>query len=154
MILDLLGNKILVTALISWGVAQALKFTIYFLVNGKIDLSRLLGDGGMPSGHSATVTSLAIMTGKIYGVGSGAFALALILAVIVMHDAMGVRLETGKQAQMINRLVNIFEDINHIEITNDMLKEFIGHTPLQVVCGSIVGIITSLIMIAIYLIHP
>lgn len=150
MILDLLGNKILVTALISWGVAQALKFTIYFLVNGKIDLSRLLGDGGMPSGHSATVTSLAIMTGKIYGVGSGAFALALILAVIVMHDAMGVRLETGKQAQMINRLVNIFEDINHIEITNDMLKEFIGHTPLQVVCGSIVGIITSLIMIAIY----
>ena len=150
MILDLLGNKILVTALISWGVAQALKFTIYFLVNGKIDLSRLLGDGGLPSGHSATVTSLAIMTGKIYGVGSGAFALALILAVIVMHDAMGVRLETGKQAQMINRLVNIFEDINHIEITNDMLKEFIGHTPLQVVCGSIVGIITSLIMIAIY----
>ena len=150
MILDLLGNKILVTALISWGVAQALKFTIYFLVNGKIDLSRLLGDGGMPSGHSATVTSLAIMTGKIYGVGSGAFALALILAVIFMHDAMGVRLETGKQAQMINRLVNIFEDINHIEITNDMLKEFIGHTPLQVVCGSIVGIITSLIMIAIY----
>ena len=150
MILDLLGTKILVTALISWGVAQALKFTIYFLVNGKIDLSRLLGDGGMPSGHSATVTSLAIMTGKIYGVGSGAFALALILAVIVMHDAMGVRLETGKQAQMINRLVNIFEDINHIEITNDMLKEFIGHTPLQVVCGSIVGIITSLIMIAIY----
>lgn len=150
MILDLLGNKILVTALISWGVAQALKFTIYFLINGKIDISRLLGDGGMPSGHSATVTSLAIMTGQIYGVGSGAFALALILAVIVMHDAMGVRLETGKQAQMINRLVNIFEDINHIEITNDMLKEFIGHTPLQVVCGSIVGIITSLIMIAIY----
>lgn len=150
MLETLFTNKILITSLLSWFVAQVLKFIIYYLINGKIDITRLIGDGGMPSGHSATVTALAFMSGVVYGVDSGVFAIALVLAIIVMHDAMGVRLETGKQAKIINMLVNAFEDINHIEITNDMLKEFVGHTPFQVICGSILGVIVSLIMTAIY----
>lgn len=142
----ILSNKIIIAGLISWCSAQALKLLIYRIVNKRFDFERLFGDGGMPSSHSATVTSVALMTGLTAGFDSALFGIAFILAVIVMHDASGVRLETGKQAKVINELVKIFEDLGKSSIsTEDKLKEFVGHTHIQVFAGFCLGIIVTLI---------
>ena len=103
-ILELIANPFLLTGLTSWFFAQVLKTIIHAVINKKIVWERLVGDGGMPSGHSATVTSIAVLAALRCGPGSYEFAIAGILAIIVCHDAMGVRLETGKQAQIINEL--------------------------------------------------
>ena len=91
MLSDIFSNHLLMNALLAWATAQLLKFFIYLAVNRTIDWKRLTGDGGMPSGHSATVTALAVTSGLEYGYDSPVFAVCVILAVIVMHDAMGVR---------------------------------------------------------------
>ena len=93
---QILMNRILISGLIGWAVAQVLKTIIYLVVNHELNFERLFGDGGMPSGHSATVTAVALSTGLECGFGSPVFAVAMILAIVVMHDASGVRLETGK----------------------------------------------------------
>ena len=149
-LLEIYSNKILVVGIISWAIAQILKFIIFCIINKKIDFSRLFGDGGMPSGHSATVSSMSIMSGLLYGLGSFEFAITCMFAIIVMHDAMGVRLETGKQARAINQINDIIETFKKLEgITlensNEKLKEFVGHTPIQVLTGSILGTIIAFI---------
>jgi acid phosphatase family membrane protein YuiD len=142
---EILGNKILITGIIGWAVAQGLKTLIYALINRKVDLKRLTGDGGMPSAHSATVTSVAVMTGLKCGFGSAYFAIAAILAIIVMHDAMGVRLETGKQAQVINEMFEFLDRLSEESISMDVkLKELVGHTPMQVLAGCVLGIVVAL----------
>ena len=93
---DLITNPFFITSLTSWFIAQVTKTIIHAVINKKVDFERLFGDGGMPSGHSATVTSLAVLSALIYGTGSFEFAVTAILAIIVCHDAMGVRRETGK----------------------------------------------------------
>lgn len=93
---QILSNKIILAGIVSWTSAQCLKLLIFWIVNKKLDFERLLGDGGMPSSHSATVTSVALMTGLVSGFDSPVFGVAFILAVVVMHDASGVRLETAK----------------------------------------------------------
>ena len=110
-LLDFITNPYLITAVSSWLIAQVLKTIIHAIVNKKLDIMRLFGDGGMPSGHSATVTSLALFCGLVHGFGSVQFAIAAILAIIVCHDAMGVRLETGRQAEVINELTAVFEEV-------------------------------------------
>ncbi|MCR5717128.1 MAG: divergent PAP2 family protein [Lachnospiraceae bacterium] len=143
---ELLQNKILVVGLLSWFVAQVLKTIIYAIVNHRIDFHRLCGDGGMPSGHSATVTGVATTTGLMCGFGSPLFAIACILAIVVMHDAMGVRRETGKQAVMINEMISIFNDMGNAKIApEEKLKEFVGHTPFQVSMGFLLGLIVALV---------
>ena len=143
---QLLENKIIIAGIVSWTCAQCLKLIIYRIVNKKFDFERLFGDGGMPSSHSATVTSVALMTGLVAGFGSPVFGVAFILAVVVMHDASGVRLETGKQAKVINELIKIFEDLGKSSISpEDKLKEFVGHTHIQVFAGFCLGIIVTLI---------
>ena len=102
---ELLSNPWLICPVSSWAVAQVLKVIINACLNKKLDWERLFGDGGMPSGHSATVSSLAMFALLKAGAGSFEFAVCAILAIIVCHDAMGVRLETGKQAQMINEII-------------------------------------------------
>ena len=102
MLSDIFSNHLLMNALLAWATAQLLKFFIYLAVNRTIDWKRLTGDGGMPSGHSATVTALAVTSGLEYGYDSPVFAVCVILAVIVMHDAMGVRREAGRHAKAIN----------------------------------------------------
>ena len=97
---DLFSNRVLLSGLIGWGAAQVLKTIIYALMHHTLDLTRIFGDGGMPSGHSATVCAVATSAGIIYGLDSFPFAISVIVAIIVMHDAMGVRLETGKQAKL------------------------------------------------------
>ena len=97
----LLSNGFLLVALSSWFWAQLIKTIIHAIVTKKVDFTRLVGDGGMPSGHSATVSSLAVSAAMVYGLGSFEFAIALVFAIVVCKDAMGVRLETGKQAAII-----------------------------------------------------
>ena len=146
-ILDLLTNPFLITSTSSWFIAQVVKTVIHAVVNRKLDMSRLVGDGGMPSGHSATVTSLATMSALVYGAGSFQFAVCGILAIIVCHDATGVRQETGKQAVLLNELIKAFEEVFSTEALPEVkLKEFVGHTPIQVLAGIIVGIANALFM--------
>ena len=145
--LELVGNPYLITALSAWFFAQVIKTILHAVMNGGFSLERLFGDGGMPSGHSATVTSLAVFCGLMHGTGSQEFAVSAILAIIVCHDAMGVRQETGKQAVLINELVDIVEKlkIEH-RLPTIELKEFVGHTPLQVAAGILLGFLDALLM--------
>ena len=143
---DLLTNQFLLVSLSSWFVAQVLKTVIHALETKKLDLSRMFGDGGMPSGHSATVTSLATFCGLHFGFGSHQFALAAILAIIVCHDAMGVRQETGKQAAVLNEIMEAFELLAPDKISEANLKEFVGHTPIQVLAGILLGIANACVM--------
>ena len=141
---DLITNPFLLTALSAWFIAQLLKTILNAAINHTLDLERMVGDGGMPSGHSATVSSLTIMTALRCGTGSYAFAISAILAIIVCHDAMGVRRETGKQAVVINELINSLSDPKRMPKIE--LKELVGHTPLQVLAGVLLGIATALFM--------
>jgi acid phosphatase family membrane protein YuiD len=144
--LELISNSYLLTGLGAWFLAQLLKTIIYGIINKEIRWERLVGDGGMPSGHSATVTSVAMMAGLRCGWGSFEFALAGILAIIVCHDAMGVRRETGKHAILINELVQAFEKLYDDELPEQKLKTFVGHTPVQVLAGIALGAASAVLM--------
>ena len=140
--LDIVTNPVLFIPAISWVIAQIMKAIINAIVNKKFSVDRLVGDGGMPSGHSATVTSLAIMCGLTSGFDSTVFGLATIFAIVVMHDALGVRREAGKHAISIIEMAEILNDYlseHNEKIKTDKLKVFVGHTPWQVVCGSLLG---------------
>ena len=148
MLSDIFSNHLLMNALLAWATAQLLKFFIYLAVNRTIDWKRLTGDGGMPSGHSATVTALAVTSGLEYGYDSPVFAVCVILAVIVMHDAMGVRHETGEQAKVLNQMIDQWIEVSEKNapfLQNMHLKEMVGHTPLQVVAGFLVGLVVGLL---------
>lgn len=147
---QLLSNYPLMTAVFSWFVAQVLKTAIDAYFNKGINWERMTGSGGMPSSHSSTVVSLAVAIGVSYGVDSTLFALALIFAIVVMYDATGVRRETGKQAVILNRLLldNPFSWTG--EEFDKKLKEYVGHTPLQVLMGAILGMLIALIMGDVY----
>ena len=144
---DLITNPLLIGAISAWFVAQTSKLIIYAIVNKKFDISRFFGDGGMPSAHSATVTSLAVMCGLVSGFDSAVFGLATIFAIVVMHDATGVRREAGKHARSIISIIEVLEDYifeNDEVIKTDKLKVLVGHTPLQVVVGSALGMAIAL----------
>lgn len=149
-IVELFTNMFALTALSSWAAAQVLKTIIYAVVNKKFDITRLFGDGGMPSGHSATVTSLATISGLYYGLDSFEFAVTFILAIIVCHDAMGVRLETGKQTMVLNEIIKSIEILAAKKMSEVKLKEFVGHTPLQVAAGVLLGIINGIVMYNVF----
>lgn len=144
--LDLITNPYLLTGLGAWFVAQVMKTIIHAIINKKLVWERLVGDGGMPSGHSATVTSMALFAALRCGANSYEFAIAGILAVIVCHDAMGVRLETGKQAEVILELIEAFEKLTEDDLPEQKLKTFVGHTPVQVLAGIALGIVVALVM--------
>ncbi len=147
---ELLHNDILLAGICSWLTAQVLKTILYAVINKEMDLTRMMGDGGMPSAHSATVTAVAAMTGMTCGFGSALFAVACIMAIIVMHDAMGVRLETGKQAKMLNEMAALFEALGQPKLSMEKkLKEFVGHTPIQVLAGMLLGITVAAIYYAV-----
>ena len=154
---SLLKNQILICGVCAWAVAQILKTIIYALVHHEIRWERLFGDGGMPSGHSATVSAMAAATGFGYGLESFEFAIACMMAIIVMHDAMGVRMETGKQGKVLNEMIEFFrvegfaeafrKNVKNYAFWEASLKEFVGHTPLQVVAGCILGIVVAVRLI-------
>lgn len=140
---DLLHNHLLINALASWCAAQIIKTIIYAIVNKRLDFERLFGDGGMPSGHSATVTCLAVTAALEYGLDSAPFAIATVLAVIVMHDAMGVRREAGKHAALLNEIVALLDNKTDPEVK---LKVFLGHTPSQVLLGALLGFVVAILL--------
>lgn len=147
MLQQFLSNTPVWAAFFSFLLSQLLKVPIEWLATGKLDIHRIVGDGGYPSAHSALVTALAASIGKYEGLDSHLFALACGLAVIVMHDARGVRLETGKQAQTINSIVDILNASWDTSLdTAQRLKEMIGHTPLQVFCGAALGLIIGILL--------
>ena len=145
-IIEVITNPVILAAAFSWIFSQVIKAVIYAIVNKKFDISRLFGDGGMPSGHSATVTALALTCGLIEGFDSAQFGLAFFLCIIVCHDAMGVRREAGKHAVIIRKLINDHPDLETDKITLSKLKTFIGHEPLEVLAGIFVGIISGTIV--------
>lgn len=145
MILDFFKNPFLITTVCAWIVVQFCKGMIHFGIYKEFDIKRFFGDGGMPSAHAATVSSLATSSGICYGFASFQFAVCAIMAIIVCRDAVGVRMETGKQAKIINDLRDYVLEMGKGEIDDTKLKEFVGHTPLQVVVGFAVGVIVAVI---------
>lgn len=138
-------NKPLMCALLSWLAAQVIKTVIHLLVERKLEWDRLVGMGGMPSSHTAFVFSLCLMMGIQQGFQSPAFAISFALAAVVIYDAMGVRRETGKQGALLNRIVREVL-IEGKRITEDELKELVGHTPLEVLGGLILAVIMVIVM--------
>ena len=143
---DLFSNVIFVSAAIGWMVAQVAKTIIHAIITKKFVAERLVGSGGMPSCHSATVCALSTATAMECGASSPEFAISVMLAIIVMYDAMGVRRETGIQAKILNEMIEVFTKMGKKMSAEEKLKEFIGHTPLQVLIGAILGIIIALVM--------
>lgn len=140
----LLNNTILVSALTAWAVAQVFKMAVNLFLQRRLDLQLLLSSGGFPSSHSATVSALTLGIGKYYGWDSPIFAVSAVFAMIVMYDAAGVRRAAGKQAEVINQLVERLYQGS--DSSQERLKELIGHSPLEVFGGVIVGIIVGLIV--------
>ena len=135
-------NQILTVSLLGWLVAQVLKTLPFVGARRFGELVRMWGDGGMPSAHSATVCAMVIATGRCVGVDSAIFAVASVVAIITMHDAMGVRHETGEQAKVLNQMIDQWIEVSEKNapfLQNMHLKEMVGHTPLQVVAGVLVG---------------
>lgn len=138
---ELINNTVFMAAVSGWFIAQVLKTIIHLILHKKFVAERLVGSGGMPSSHSATVCALSTAACLEFGPGSFEFAVSLILSIIVMHDAMGVRRETGIQARVLNEIMETFERMGRSELSaQEKLKEFVGHTPLQVLIGALLGI--------------
>ena len=145
-ITELFHNQIFVSAALGWLVAQVLKTFIHMILTKQFVAERMVGSGGMPSSHSATVCGMATAAGIKYGGGSFEFAIAVMLAIIVMYDAMGVRRETGKQGQVLNEMLEVFTNMGKKISPEAKLKEFVGHTPLQVLMGAILGILIAILV--------
>ena len=137
----LLQNVCLISAILAWAVAQLCKLLIELIAHHRLDWERLTVDGGMPSGHSATVTALAVAALLQYGAASFPFAISAVLAIIVMHDAMGVRWQAGQHARTINELLLKLNGAP----PEKMLEELLGHTPLQVAVGALLGALVAIL---------
>ncbi len=141
------GNYLLMLSIFGWVAAQLLKTLLDFLVNGKFDGERLVGSGGMPSSHAALVCALFVGAAKKFGLSSPYFAITFVLAAVVMYDAMGVRQETGKQARLLNIIMDDLRDEKEgAGLEHDRLKELVGHTPLQVLSGALLGAMISVLV--------
>lgn len=140
---EILANKLLVVSLFACILAQVIKVSVDTIRNGKFSFRYLVSTGGMPSSHSALVGALATAVGITLGWSSSEFAIASLFAGIVMYDAAGVRQAAGKQAKILNQIMN--ELLQHEDFNEQRLKELLGHTPFQVLVGLLLGIICSII---------
>jgi len=138
-------NRVLWAAVISWAIAQTLKIFTSLRQERRIDWSKVVGPGGMPSSHSAFVTSLAVGIGLTEGWNSGMFAVSFVFAAVVMYDAAGVRRAAGKQARVLNQLMTIMLKEGHLPATK--LRELLGHTPFEVVMGALLGTAVAWLML-------
>ena len=146
---DILSNRIFLVAAAGWAVAQILKTLITLAITKSFDPERLFGSGGMPSSHSSTVCALATAVTMQYGAASFEFAISAVLAIIVMYDAAGVRRETGTQAAVLNQFMDMFahmDSFDNPQFTQEKLKELVGHTPLQVFAGAVLGILIAIFL--------
>ena len=143
---ELVHNQIFMSAVVGWLVAQVLKTLIHLYFTKSFVAERLVGSGGMPSSHSATVCALSTATGLQCGISRPEFAIAAIVAIVVMYDAIGVRRETGIQAKILNEMMELFNSMDKGLSTEERLKEFVGHTPFQVLVGAILGILIAVLL--------
>lgn len=141
---DILKNKCLWLPFVLWFLIQTFKVITDLIKNKKLNVRRIMGAGGMPSSHSAIVCSLAVCIGKEYGLSSGVFALSVIMAFVVMYDAAGVRRAAGKQATILNKILET-PGLTTGEV-QEKLIEALGHTPVQVIVGAIIGIVAGIIV--------
>ena len=143
-IADILHNRILMVALLACVSAQGLKLVIDLIATRKLNVTYLLSPGGMPSAHSALVGALATSVGSLKGWSSAEFAIACLFAIIVMYDAAGVRQAAGKQAKILNQIVDELFQEKH-NLNEERLKELLGHTPFQVLVGLSLGISIAMV---------
>lgn len=141
---QIISNKCIYVPVILWFFIQVFKVITDLIVNKRLNVKRIIGAGGMPSSHSAIVTSLAALVGRDYGFDSGIFAIALIMAFVVMYDAAGVRRAAGKQARIINKILDT--PGLSTEQVQEKLVEALGHTPVQVFAGAVIGILIGLLV--------
>ena len=137
-------NKYIYVPILLWFIIQAFKVICDLVKNKKFNFKRILGAGGMPSSHSAVVVSLATLIGKYEGVDSSIFALSLTVALVVMYDACGIRRAAGKQARILNKIIET-PGLTRMEIS-ERLIEALGHTPLQVFVGAFIGLVVGIIV--------
>ena len=143
------GNYILTVSLFAWTVAQVSKTAIHAFLCGKFQAERLWGAGGMPSSHSATVTGLVVSTAIVEGMGGFPFVMALFFAIIVIYDAAGVRMETGREAQLLNRLLERDKAEGREPLYEGNLREKMGHTIPEIIIGMILGAVVAVIVCSI-----
>ena len=144
-ILEILGNRVIQAAALAWAVAQALKVMLTLAISRRFDKSRVLGSGGMPSSHSAMACAMLMTIGFREGFSSSIFALAFCFSGVVMYDAAGVRRSTSKNAAVINQLMDMLSG-NGYTFDEKRLKELVGHTPIQVLAGALLGTLIGTLM--------
>jgi uncharacterized protein len=140
---ELLTNQVLIISIASWVIAQVLKVIVVLVQEKRLAWNYFITSGGMPSAHSATVCAMTTGIAMVYGVSSVAFTISLVTAFIVMYDAAGVRQSVGQQSVILNRIVKEIHFRSPKDKMEHDLKEFIGHTPIQVVIGAILGILVA-----------
>lgn len=149
MLYEIITNKVLVTSACSWAVAQLLKVVVTLVREKRLDLHCLFASGGMPSSHSALVGALVTSVAMLQGLNSVAFGIAAILALIVMYDSAGVRQSVGQQSIVLIRIVQEFRSRRPIAELERDLREFLGHTPFQVIVGALIGILIAWLWLAV-----
>lgn len=147
-LVEIFSNRILWAAVASWFIAQFSKVLVYWAIEKHFDIRRFFGAGGMPSSHTSAVVALAVMVGGVEGYHTTSFAIVFVFMCIVMYDAAGVRRETGTQAKVINRILKSVI-IEGKPVTDKELKELVGHTPLEVFAGFIIGLIIGLLFLGL-----
>ncbi len=140
--LNFVTNKTVLTSLAAWLIAQVLKVLVELFQHKKLDLKRLVDSGGMPSSHSAIVMALFMAVGFEKGFETPECAIAFILACVVMYDASGVRRAAGEQAKVLNEMIEMLHQKKNV--TGAKLKELLGHTPIQVISGAILGVVVAI----------
>jgi len=140
------GNRIIDVVFIAWFIAQFYKVISAIIFDKKLDIKRFWGTGGMPSSHSSTATSIATSIAIVEGMSSSYFAIAVIFSGIVMYDAAGIRRAAGKQAGVLNKIVERLTQKIEERIHDENLKELLGHTPFEVLIGALLGIVVGLVM--------
>lgn len=143
-LIDFSHNEVMITAVTGWFVAQLLKVIFVLIWNKRFDITRMIGSGGMPSSHSSFVVSLACAVGFTEGFASTAFAISVCIALVVMYDAAGVRRAAGQQAKILNQMIELWEK-GDFSSNEKRLKELLGHTPLEVLGGALLGFIIAVI---------
>ena len=143
-IMTFIQNKYIYIPFLLWFGIQLFKLIYDLVTTKKFNFKRIMGAGGMPSSHSAVVVGLATLIGKYEGVGTPIFALAFIVAFVVMYDACGVRRAAGKQAELLNKLVET-PGLTGVQVS-ERLVEVLGHTPFQVLVGALIGLVVALIV--------
>ena len=134
-----LGNLILALSVMAWAIAQILKVVVVLVRKHRLDFRNILSSGGMPSSHSAFVCACAAATGNLYGWSSALFAVAAVVAIVVMYDASHVRKAAGEQAKILNYMMEHWTEMKP-ELFGKELKELLGHTPFQVLMGGLLGV--------------